>query len=316
MTRNSFTALLFAAALPLFAQQPAPAASAAQAASAVDPEAIVATINGETITRAKLDQLWERAGTRMRSNYEKNGGGKMGFLDNYIKKRLVLQEAYKKSFQDQEYVKAELEAARESALFDLYVRDVIAAQLVTDEVMRDFYESHKEEFLLPSRAKVRHILIKAQGRTRDEARARISEVMQELLPFQMAATRNEQGAKEILSFRFAEAARKHSEDDGSAGNGGDLGWMMRERLDEKFAEVVFSIHPGIMSGIVETQFGQHLILVEARENQTIEPFETARPAIREFIMSQEAAKVMEAVGRLSNDLRRNSKVALFPENVQ
>jgi peptidyl-prolyl cis-trans isomerase C len=321
MTRNSFIALLFAAALPLVAQQPAPAAGSAapapaQAASAVDPDAIVATINGETITRAKLDQLWERAGTRMRSQYEKNGGGKLGFLDNYIKKRLVLQEAYKKSFQEQPYVQAELEAARESALFDLYVRDVIAAQLITDQVMEDFYEEHKEEFLLPARAKVRHILIKGEGRTRDEARARLSQVMQELLPFQMAAAKGEQGGKEILAFRFAEAAKKHSEDDGTKDNGGDLGWMLRERLDAKFAEVVFSIQPGIMSGIVETQFGQHLILVEAREEQTIEPFENARSAIREFIMAQEAAKVLEQVGRLSNDLRRNSKVALFPENVQ
>jgi peptidyl-prolyl cis-trans isomerase C len=315
MTRNSLTALLFAAALPLFAQQPAPAPAAPAQANATDPDAIVATINGEKITRAKLDQLWERAGTRMRSSYLANGGGKLGFLENYIKKRLVLQEAFKKNFQEQPYVKAELEAAQESALFDLYVRDVIAGSMVTDQVMRDFYEENKEQFLLPARAKIRHILVQTKDRSADDARAKISQVMQELLPFQMAAAQGEQGAKEILLFRFAEAAKKYSEDT-TASNGGDLGWMERARLDGKFAEVAFSIQPGIMSGIVTSQFGQHLILVEAREESRIEPFESARSAIREYIMAQEAAKVMEAVGRLSNDLRRTSKVALFPENVQ
>lgn len=320
MTRNSLTALLFAAALPVFAQQPAPAPAASTAgapakAAAADPDAPVATVNGEVITRRKLDQLWERASTRMRAEYEKNGGGKLGFLDNYIKKRLLLQEAYKKNFQDQPFVKAELEAAQESALFDLYVREVIAGSMVTDAVMREFYEENKEQFMLPPRAKVRHILIKGEGRSKDEALAAIGKIMQELLPYQIPATRGEKGAKEILVHRFAEAARKYSEDT-TAPDGGDLGWMEADRLDGQFAEVVFSIQPGIMSGVVETKFGQHLILVEGREEHRLEPFENARLAIREFIMAQEQKRVMEAVARLSNDLRRSSKVALFPENIQ
>lgn len=319
MTRNSLTALLFAAALPLVAQQPAaaPAASAAAPAnaSAIDPDAAVATINGEVVTRRKLDQLWERASTRMRAEYEKNGGGKLGFLENYIKKRLVLQEAMKKNFQEQPHVKAELEAAQESALFDFYVREVIAGAMVTEAVMREFYEANQEQFMLPPRAKVRHILIKGQGRTPEDARAAIGRIMQELLPHQIAATRGEKGAKEILQHRFSEAARKYSEDT-TAPDGGDLGWIELDRLDGKFAEVVASIQLGIMSGIVETKFGQHLILVEGREEHRLEPFENARLAIREFIMGQEQKRVMEEVARLSNDLRRTSKVALFPENIQ
>src|SRR5688572_6175897 len=135
MTRNSLTALLLAAALPVFAQQPAPASAPAQATAGGD--AVVASVNGETITRAKLDFLWERAGTQTRARYDKNGGGKMGFLENYIKKRLMLQEAFKKSFQDQPATKAELEAAEESALFDLYIRDVVATPIVSEAAIRD-----------------------------------------------------------------------------------------------------------------------------------------------------------------------------------
>lgn len=311
MTRNSLTALVLAAALPLAAQQqPAPAAPAKPS-----PDTVVATVNGETITRARLDQLWERAGTRARTQYEKNGGGKLGFLENYIKKRLVLQEALKKNFQEQEHVKAELEAAKESALFDLYIRDVVSQPVVSEAMIRQFYEDNKADFEMPARAKVRHILIQSQNRPKSEARTILAQVMQELAPFSVPASKNEQGAKEILASRFGEAAKKYSEDT-SAANGGDIGWMTREKLDEQFADVVFSMPVGVMSGLVETQFGYHLILVEARQNADIEPYESARGSIREFLMTRDAAKVVEEVSKLSNELRRTSKVAVFPENVQ
>ena len=310
MTRNSLTALVLAASLPLVAQQPA-----APAPAPAGGDAVVATINGETITRARLDQLWERAGTRARTQYEKNGGGKMGFLENYIKKRLVLQEAHKKNFQDQAYVKVELEAARESALFDLYVRDVLAAPVVTESMIKDFYEQNKADFELPARARVRHILISTQNRPKSDARGLLMQVMQELAQYSIPASKGEPGAKAMLVSRFGEAAKKYSEDT-TAANGGDIGWMTRDKLEEQFADVVFSMPVGVMSGIVETPFGLHLILVEARENATTESYESARSSIREFLMTRDAAKVLETVSRLSNELRRTSKVAIYPENIQ
>lgn len=308
MTRNSLTALALAAALPLLGQQTAPA-------PARSGDEVVATVNGENITRARLDQLWERAGTRARTQYEKNGGGKMGFLENYLRKRLVLQEAFKKNFQDQPHVKAELEAARESALFDLYVRDVVGATVVTEADIRKFYDENKADFEVPSRAKVRHILITAQDRSPQEAKATAAQILAELAQYQIAAQKDLPGAKPILASRFAEAAQKYSEDT-TAANGGDLGWMTRDKLDERFADAAFSMPVGVMSGVVESAFGYHLILVEARENARTETFEEARGSIREFLLTRDAAKVVEAVSKLSNELRRNSKVAVFPENVQ
>ena len=316
MTRNSLTALALAAALPLFGQQqPAAPAAAAPAKPKTAGDAIVATVNGETITRAKLDQMWERAGTRARTQYEKNGGGKLGFLDNYVKKRLLLQEAYKKNFQDQAYVKAELEAARESALFDLYVRDVIGSTVIPEDTIRQFYEENKADFVIPESAKVRHILVTTQGKTANDARGILAQVMNELAPYQLAAAKDTPGAKEMLASRFAEAAKKYSEDT-TGPNGGDLGWKTRDGLDEKFAEVVFSMNVGVMSGIIETPFGYHLILVEARENASMEPYEVARTSIREFLLTRDASKVVEQVGKITGELRRSSKIALFPENVQ
>jgi parvulin-like peptidyl-prolyl isomerase len=61
---------------------------------------------------------------------------------------------------------------------------------------------------------------------------------------------------------FAELAAKYSQDPGSAGNGGSVGWFSRGRMVPEFAEAVFSGSPGQILGPVRTQFGLHIIKVE------------------------------------------------------
>src|SRR5216683_4130081 len=74
----------------------------------------VATINGEVITVARLDQLWSRVPTQTKTQYKANGG-KAAFLNNYIGKRLLVQEALKHGFDKKPDVQSDIEAARESA---------------------------------------------------------------------------------------------------------------------------------------------------------------------------------------------------------
>lgn len=302
MRRHLLTAMAVAVALPLAAQNATPAAAAE--------EKVVAVVNGEKITKAKFDQLWARAGAKMRKQYEKTGG-KQGFLDNYIRKRLVLQEALKQGFDQRSTVQLEAEAAKESAMFDLYVRDVLAEAFVNEKAVREYYEANKNQFAVPERARVRHIVLTPreggpQPRNREQALSEMSRIMGELHPY-----RGQAG----FGARFAEAARKYSED-GVREQGGDLGWVERGLLDPKFDEVVWNLQPGTMSGIVETKFGMHLIFVEERQDATTETYEQARPDIREFLMGQHGAKVVEAVNRLTNELRAQSKVAIYPENLQ
>jgi len=64
---------------------------------------------------------------------------------------------------------------------------------------------------------------------------------------------------------FAELASRHSEDPGSASRGGDLGLVRRGQFVKDFEAAVFALNVGQLSGIVETEFGYHLIqLVERR----------------------------------------------------
>ena len=58
---------------------------------------------------------------------------------------------------------------------------------------------------------------------------------------------------------FAELAKRHSEDPGSAARGGDLGYFGRRRWIQPFDEAALAMKPGQLSGIVRTPFGYHLI---------------------------------------------------------
>lgn len=295
--------------LSLTAQKaPAPAAPAAPAAVAKD---VVATVNGENITAAQLDRLWNRMGAKMRAQYEKAGNGKVRFLENYVGKRLLLQLAAQSDFEKSPNVQAELEAAKEAALFDLYVRDVVAAQIVTEADIRKFYDEHAAEFVHPEAAKVRMILLGKGKHTDEEARTMAGDLMKDLYGVRVGSGND----PKAITAAFAEAARKGS-DHASGPNGGDLGWVGRDGLDPKIAEAVFSMKANTISGILETDAGTHLLLVEERQGATTEPFEDARAGIREYLIGTNTQKVVEAVNRATRELRASSKVTLYPEHVQ
>jgi peptidyl-prolyl cis-trans isomerase C len=311
--KHLFAAIAALAALPLFAQT-------ASTPQPLDPaKKPVAVINGQTITAGELDMLYDRLGTGMREQYNKQGG-KAAYLENYLRKRLIVQEAIKHGFDQRPDVKADMQASAESTLFDRYVRDVVSAPIITDAELKKYYDEHPADFAIPEKVKVRHIVSVPvpsgpNQKTREEARQKMQMVAAELHQKAIFPVgTDEETVHRVVLNNFVEAAKKYSED-AAAPEGGDLGWVTKGALDPTFEEAAFALHKGVVSGIIETQFGYHLILVEDRKPPTTMSFEEAKPEIREFLMTQHAADVMETVSKLTNQLRSNSKIATFPENI-
>lgn len=317
MKFSKLAVLTLLAAMPLAAQQPA---AAAQPAKQDEGQKVVAILNDETITKARLDALYERLGAKMRAQYESTDG-KKAFLRNYLGKRLIVQEAMKAGFDKLPEVQLELEAAKEAALFDRFVRDVIGAPFVTETSLRKFYDENPNLFARPERARARTILIKLtepDGSPRSKAVAleKITALFADLQP-----RRPKPGApaSEIQAFAdlFAEAARQASEDPVTGPNGGDLGWVDRGiDLDSTFAGALYALPRGAMSGVVETKFGYHLIFIEDKEQAGSESFERAKPTIREFLLEKHMSEVIEMLTLMTNDLQANSKVDVYPENIK
>ena len=304
MKRFLFASLALVA-LPLLAQAPQ---------STPDAEKPVAVINGEVITAGQLDRLYDGIGALVREQYAKNGG-KPAFLENYIRKRLVIQEAMKTGYDKRPDVQAELDAARESALFDRYVRDVVATPIVTGSEIAQYYKDHPDDFSTPEQVRVRHIVVGPRSQSREEALEQIQKVLAGLRTQNDAIRFSEPAATQMRVHNFAEMARQYSQD-ASAESGGDLGWVSRGQLDPTFEEAAFQMQKGKLSGVIQTNFGYHIIFIEDKRAAGMEPFDQVKASIREFLLNQRTADVVNAVSKLTNELRANSKIALHPENIK
>jgi len=172
-----------------------------------------------------------------------------------------------------------LATARESILAEAYV-DRIAesatpAPAAIDKRIQSIYKAEPERFRTPTETHARHILIKGKDA---DARAQAEKLLQEL--------RN--GAD------FEALAREHSADPGSAAKGGDLGFFPKGKMVPAFDAALDALDkPGSLSPVVESEFGLHIIRLEARKPGTLRSFDEVKEQLR-----------AETVAKLQQDARK------------
>jgi peptidyl-prolyl cis-trans isomerase D len=118
---------------------------------------------------------------------------------------------------------------------------------VKDNEIQEYYSAHREDFEVDQSADLSYVAFEKQPSEMDEERTkeRLSDIRAEI----------EEGED------FADLAQEFSDDQGSAKNGGDLGWFGKGKMVAPFEEAAFSLKPGEMSEPVKSDFGWHLIKV-------------------------------------------------------
>lgn len=157
----------------------------------------------------------------------------------------------------------------------LRVDDIAAGVAVDEAALRGYYESVLQRFVEPEKRRARHILIQSGA---DDAAAQ--KKAQEVL-----ALAQKPGAD------FAALAKQYSQDAGSAAQGGDLGWAERSFFVGPFADALFAMQPGQISGPVKTQFGWHVILLEEVQAGQQKTFEQVRAELEPEFRRAEAERV-------------------------
>ena len=282
---------------------------------ASDAYKLVARVNGKEITNADLDAQWDRVPAELQAQYIKSGGKKV-FLDNYISKKLIVLDALASGFADKAGVTDDLDADGESALFDRYVREVVAASIITEGEMRKVYTENQSQFSAPEQAHISTIRA-LKGENPMAAREALEKVVVEIFTARttLAAQVGAERLPEAMAAKFAEIAARAS-DDPSAEKGGDLGWVALHTLDPRIAGAARTMKRGAVSGIIESREAYQLVLVHQYRPAGVEPFETAQDAIREYLMARNSRKVMQAVQQKTDQLRASGKVEIFAENLR
>jgi peptidyl-prolyl cis-trans isomerase D len=179
--------------------------------------------------------------------------------------------------------------SREHASVEYLVLDSDAVRQgisVPADDLRKYYDENISRYSTPEERRASHILIQAEPGQRDAARAKAQELLDQLKARPEA---------------FADLARQHSQDPGSAANGGDLDFFGRGAMVKPFEDAAFSLKPGETSGLVETDFGIHIIRVTAVRGGERKPYEAVRDEIEQTVRGQLAqTRFAEIAEQFSN----------------
>jgi peptidyl-prolyl cis-trans isomerase D len=106
---------------------------------------------------------------------------------------------------------------------------------------------------------------------------------------------------------FATVAKKVSEDQGSAPQGGDLGCFPRGRMVPEFENAAFGLKAGQTSGLVKTPYGYHVIRATARREETVPPYEQVKAQIHQTQVSQRVRTLLEEQLQAISEALRHGK---------
>ena len=148
---------------------------------------------------------------------------------------------------------------------------------VTEAEERAYYDSHQDEFKQPEQVCASHVLIKVKA-TPEATEGHPDEEARKLA--QSALDQAKAGAD------FAALAKKMSEDQGSAPQGGDLGCFERGRMVPEFENAAFSMQPGQVSDLVKSQFGFHIIKVVDKKAASTRSLDEVRAQIQATLTTQ------------------------------
>jgi len=163
---------------------------------------------------------------------------------------------------------------------------VLSAGVLLDQVRIDpaevkkFYDEHASRFRVPEARQAGHILITAEGGAADarqKALGRAQELSQQLRQ---------------KPDRFPEFAKQHSRDPGSAGKGGDLGYLVRGTMKDvpQFEEKLFAMKVGEISEPVESSYGYHIIRLAGVRAEAGRSFDDVRREIDLELRKQQVAR--------------------------
>ncbi|MCK4628338.1 MAG: peptidylprolyl isomerase [Sedimentisphaerales bacterium] len=217
-------------------------------------------------------------------------------LDSQLKSRgSSLQASLAKMKANPEFVK--------SVRMKKIIETGFAGELaVTEKDVKDYYQKNlKTKYSQPEMVRASHILVSILDENRkpksDEAIAKAKEKIKEV-------------QKEVKKpgADFAELAKKYS-DCPSKNQGGDLNFFKRESMVPPFSAAAFSMEPGQISDIVETEFGYHIIKVTERKEAKSFPFEEVKDKIR---LELKNGKSQQATKKYISNLKKKAKIE-YPE---
>lgn len=267
---------------------------------------IVARVNGEEITRTELETQVDRLKDQYPGMFDGAEGEerlldfKRSLLASMVDAILMRQAAedrgivvpdeeieeqidsYRVGIEDFDAALAEAnmtvddlrEQVREQLVAQRLIEELAGDAEVTESDIETYYDKNKDErFTQPASTHAAHILFNLEDK----------------------ATAEEVLADVKAGGDFAALAEQHSQDPGSAANGGDLDWSDPSRpYVPEFETALADLDAGEVSGLVETEFGWHIIKVIDKRPEAVQPLAEVSTMIEQMILQDRNTEVFQA----------------------
>jgi peptidyl-prolyl cis-trans isomerase C len=211
-----------------------------------------------------------------------------------LKKQYPNEQAFKESLAEDHLSE---DALKSRVKMNLAVQKFVEKEFggnldVSEGEAKAFYDGHPQYFTEPEAIRASEILIKVDPKSdaakKEEARKKLEDIQ-----------------KKIQSGEDFAVLAKDSSQSSSAAQGGDLGTVPRGRMPKALDDAAFSLKPGEVSNVVETELGFHLIKVHEKKPEKGVPFKEVEQKIRQYLASE---KVNQRVDEYLNEVKKTAKI--------
>ena len=230
---------------------------------------VLATVGGMPITEEEVNEFLQGLGPRGQAY--NNPEGKKAVLGQLVANKLLLLDARRNLYEAEPAFKAELAKLRDNLLISYAADKAVASATVSDKDAEDYYNQNKDRFMTEEGVNASHILVDSE----EKALEILAKIKSGEISFEQAAAENSTCP--------------------SKANGGNLGDFGRGQMVPEFDSAVFAMEVGeITDAPVKTQFGYHLIKLNAKNAAEEMPFAEIAPEIKNALLQEKQRAAYES----------------------
>jgi len=246
---------------------------------------IVAKVNGEKIYQSQLEDSLNKMLQRQNKEQKIVMSDFPPQVIEDLAKDIYLQKELDKIARHSPVAKnkniiKQIENYKNATLRQAYLDSIVDGK-VNDQTIKDKYSELSSELSGKKEMHLKHILVASEG----EAQNIILLLKKKI-------------------FSFEQLAKKYSKDEANALNGGDLGYVVIDNLDEDFSKAIALLKKGQTSSPIKTKFGWHIVRVDDIRNVDLPDFESLKPTIADNLKQ-------EIIEKTISKIVKNAKVKIL-----
>ncbi|MBF0214106.1 MAG: peptidylprolyl isomerase [Magnetococcales bacterium] len=279
------------------------AAKTVQAApAAADKSAVLATMGSVNLTVTEFQNLMNYSDKEVKAQLLANPELMKQKISEAIVRKTVVAKAKEQKWDQKAEVAFLMERAKEGLLIDHFLKNAAkpAGKFPEESMVQQAYEENKARFMMPATIHLSQIFLKFDEKMDEKAKQDLGKIA-------------EKYAAMILKKEsdFATMAKKYSQHQPSAAQGGDMGWVPTAQLLPEFKKAVEGLKSGEVSGVVKSAQGYHILQFQGAKDAAPRPYEQVKPTLTQMLKSK---KLQENKDAYLMDLVKKQPITLNESN--